>query len=138
VADECALRPTRGRPSLSYKGVNRENQPLKKRGVGLNNLPVRCSISTRAKEKSMSMPSVRFPIVCPQCKRESLISLPVATVADGLVRGLLELQGDCGHRAWRATAVEREQIRQYLASPILEQQLDIATIGPTHALRDLS
>ena len=76
----------------------------------------------------MSLPTVRFPVVCPVCRLESLIELPIATVAKGLKDGSLKLVGHCQDPAWQATTLEREQIREYLAAPRLEEQLGISRI----------
>jgi hypothetical protein len=74
----------------------------------------------------MSLPNVTFPVVCPVCRLESLIELPISIVTEGLKDGSLKLVGHCQHPAWRATTLEREQIREYLTVPILEQQLGVS------------
>ena len=79
----------------------------------------------------MTTPIVRFPVVCPECGSESLASISIATVAAGLISGELQLNGDCPHGAWQATALERDQIHEYLAAPILEQQLRITSAHPS-------
>lgn len=75
----------------------------------------------------MQMPKIRFPVICPQCGVESLMNLPVAEAASGLMRGSLKLKGQCLHAAWNATETEREQIREYLASPIVQQLANVMT-----------
>jgi hypothetical protein len=61
------------------------------------------------------MLDVVFPITCPECKRESLTSLPAAMINLALLKeDHLTLRSHCHGREWRASAREIEQIRQYL------------------------
>jgi hypothetical protein len=68
----------------------------------------------------VTTPVLKIPTVCPKCGVEGLVSLPVDRVAAGLMRGKLELRGACRHPSWEASEVEREQIRQYMSTPVLE------------------
>ena len=61
------------------------------------------------------MLDVVFPIRCPECKHESLCSLP----ADKIDRALLSseplwLRSPCHKVEWQASASEAEQIKEYL------------------------
>jgi hypothetical protein len=61
------------------------------------------------------MLDVVFPITCPECKRESLISLPAATINRALCNEeLLVLRSRCHAIEWQASAREAEQIKEYL------------------------
>jgi hypothetical protein len=69
----------------------------------------------------MNMPTVKFPVVCPECGYESLAELPVATVAEALLnRGPIMLNTRCHDASWSATPIEIEQIREYLGAPWLD------------------
>jgi hypothetical protein len=68
----------------------------------------------------VTTPVLRIPTICPKCGVEGLVSLPVDRVAAGLMRGKLKLRGACRHRSWEASEIEREQIRQYLSTPVPE------------------
>lgn len=73
----------------------------------------------------MAEPCLRFPVVCPQCGAENLLSLSVATIATALLRGTaIELRVNCHALRWSADPAEIEQIREYLAS--------IAELTQTH------
>lgn len=70
--------------------------------------------------------TVRFPVVCPNCRSERLTEYPVNVVADALLRGTqLCLAVTCHDMIWDATEVELEQIRQYLGTVWLQSQADI-------------
>jgi hypothetical protein len=61
------------------------------------------------------MLSVVFPVTCPKCRKESLSSLPAATINLALLRGeRLSLRSRCHGIEWHASSRETEQIRQYL------------------------
>jgi len=65
----------------------------------------------------MTQPMIRVPVVCPQCGDECLAELPVADLAGSLLADdTVELHSSCHQISWTATASEREQIREYLAS----------------------
>jgi hypothetical protein len=69
----------------------------------------------------MNDPTVKFPVVCPRCRRESLGELPVATVAEALIQHApITLRTSCHKVSWSASAIEVEQIREYLGASWLE------------------
>jgi hypothetical protein len=58
---------------------------------------------------------VRVPVVCPECKRESLAELPAAPIAEALASGdSIRLYARCHGKIWQASSIEREQLRAYL------------------------
>ena len=66
-------------------------------------------------EECMAVPLIRVPVVCPECARESLTELPIATLAEALDTGVsIRLYARCHDRVWQATETEREQLRAYL------------------------
>jgi hypothetical protein len=66
-------------------------------------------------------PVIRLPVVCPQCGDERLAEFSVAVLAESLMaKNTVELHSSCHHVTWTASASEREQIRQYLASVPLD------------------
>lgn len=71
----------------------------------------------------MNEPTIRFPVTCLACGKETLTAYPVATVANALIqRRRLRLYADCHEEAWYATPTEMEQIREYLGAPWLDTQ----------------
>jgi hypothetical protein len=65
----------------------------------------------------MIEPTVRFPVACPKCGRERLTELPVDVVADALRKGSdICLVATCHDVIWTATALELEQIHEYLGT----------------------
>ena len=65
----------------------------------------------------MKDPEVLMPIQCPQCRQEWLEGFPVALVADALLSGnRLRITSRCHSREWHASAVEMEQMREYLSA----------------------
>jgi len=65
---------------------------------------------------------IRLPVVCPQCGEERLADFSVAVLADSLMgKNTVELHSSCHRVTWTASASEREQIRQYLASVPLDR-----------------
>ena len=65
----------------------------------------------------MAGPWLRFPIVCPQCGEEELFNLPVANLADRLLKGAaIEFHVKCHDLRWSADLIEAEQLREYLES----------------------
>lgn len=63
----------------------------------------------------MSEPLLRFPVVCPMCRREELAVLPTAYVAAALLKGcVIQLYASCHDVYWDAQPVEVEQLREYL------------------------
>jgi hypothetical protein len=60
---------------------------------------------------------IRFPVTCPLCGNEHLLDLPVAEVADAMLRGEdVYLSASCCGVVWVASEIECEQIREYLAA----------------------
>jgi hypothetical protein len=69
----------------------------------------------------MDEPKVLVPVTCPRCGGESLKRLAVSVVAEALIAGtLLRLSTDCHCVEWDATAVELEQIREYLIASCID------------------
>jgi hypothetical protein len=65
----------------------------------------------------MREPSMKFPVICPECARESIGEFQIAVIATALMTGKsLRLYSDCHDIYWTATRVEREQLREYLAA----------------------
>jgi hypothetical protein len=65
----------------------------------------------------MSECTVRFPVTCPKCGTERLGEFPADVVADALVRGAdICLVATCHDVIWDASALEVEQIREYLGA----------------------
>jgi hypothetical protein len=61
------------------------------------------------------MLNVIFPITCPTCRKESLSSLPAATINLALLKEeRLVLRSRCHDIEWQASAREIQQIREYL------------------------
>lgn len=61
------------------------------------------------------MLTVFFPVTCPECGKESLGSLPAATINVALLEAeLVTLRSQCHGIEWRASTREIEQIREYL------------------------
>jgi|ERR1700704_5166981 hypothetical protein len=64
----------------------------------------------------MAEPWLRFPVVCPECRREELSALPVAGVAAALLNGsAIPLHASCHDVYWHAIPSEIEQLREYLS-----------------------
>ena len=60
-------------------------------------------------------PWLRFPVVCPRCRREELSALPVAGVAAALLNGsAIPLHVSCHDIYWHASLTEIEPLREYL------------------------
>ena len=65
----------------------------------------------------MSESTIRFPITCPKCGTERLTEFPADVVEDALVRGSdICLVATCHDVIWDASALELEQIREYLGA----------------------
>ena len=65
----------------------------------------------------MDEPTIRFPVTCPECGREALLSPPLARIAGILLtrNEQLELTAPCCGRCWIATTDQMEQIREYMS-----------------------
>ena len=69
-------------------------------------------------------PLVRFPVFCPTCAAERLVTVPVAVIAAALVKGgTIRLHASCHDKWWDATAVELQQVREYLAATSMNATL---------------
>jgi hypothetical protein len=65
----------------------------------------------------MDAPTIKFPVTCPQCGKESLAEYRVVAVTVALFEwGSMRLYADCHQVFWDASVVERSQIRQYLGT----------------------
>jgi hypothetical protein len=66
----------------------------------------------------MSEATIQFPVTCPECGRETLLTRPQAAVADALVARskILTLYTPCHARHWTASQRELQQIREYLGA----------------------
>lgn len=63
------------------------------------------------------MAVVRLPVVCPVCGREEVQSFDVAALASALLEAApIKLTSACHQALWKASALEMEQIRQYLGA----------------------
>jgi len=64
---------------------------------------------------ALTEPWLRFPVVCPACRREELTALPIAGVAAALLNGsAIPLHVSCHDFYWHASIIEIEQLREYL------------------------
>lgn len=62
---------------------------------------------------------IRFPVTCPVCGEESLTAYRAEILIDCLdARSELRLSSSCHDATWLASAVEEEQIREYLFTTI--------------------
>jgi hypothetical protein len=60
---------------------------------------------------------VKFPVICPECQREVLTSLPFTFAAVALIRGRnIRLHASCHDKWWDASPVEVEQLREYVGA----------------------
>jgi hypothetical protein len=65
-------------------------------------------------------PRVRFPVTCPVCARALLTELPVALIAETLIKGSpIRLHAGCHDVSWDASQLEVEQIREYLGAGVV-------------------
>jgi hypothetical protein len=65
----------------------------------------------------MTEPTIRFPVICPQCANEALGEYSLIDVAAALVSAKpLRLRSPCHDVSWDASPAEIEQIREYLAA----------------------
>ena len=63
----------------------------------------------------MIEPTVRFPVVCPQCGRERLTEFPIDEVLYAFNRGSeFILVATCHDVIWTASELELQQIHEYL------------------------
>jgi hypothetical protein len=65
----------------------------------------------------MAEPTVTFPVVCPECRREVLTIITVAFASEALRRGKnIRLHSSCHDKWWDASSVEVEQLREYVGA----------------------
>jgi hypothetical protein len=58
---------------------------------------------------------IRFPVICPVCGADSLVTHPLIKIVDGLLgRRSIFLTSSCHAARWSANAIEREQILDYI------------------------
>jgi hypothetical protein len=67
---------------------------------------------------AMTDARIQFPVTCPDCRREALLTRPMETVAAALITKTkpLILYAPCHARHWAASPEELEQIREYLGA----------------------
>jgi hypothetical protein len=71
----------------------------------------------------MTEPSVRFPVICPECRHEVLVALPLAQVAGALIdHQPIRLYSSCHEIHWDASPIEVEQLREYMGAAWIEDQ----------------
>jgi hypothetical protein len=76
----------------------------------------------------MAEPTVKFPVVCPECRREVLTTLTVAFATEALIRGKnIRLHSNCHDKWWDASSVEIEQLREYVGALGLGAQSEITS-----------
>jgi IS5 family transposase len=66
----------------------------------------------------MNETTIQFPVTCPECGREALLTRPLAAVAAALASRskTLPLYAPCHSRHWIAREEELQQIREYLGA----------------------
>jgi len=65
----------------------------------------------------MNARKLRVPVTCPDCGAERLAELPADRVTGALREGrALRLHAPCHDVWWNASAVEVEQVRQYVGA----------------------
>ena len=62
--------------------------------------------------------TIQFPVTCPECGREALLTRPLATVTAALMTGSkpLPLYAPCHSHRWMASQEELQQVREYLGA----------------------
>jgi hypothetical protein len=69
---------------------------------------------------SMQNTVLHAPIACPECAKEVLTEFRAVSIAQALATGEpIRLFASCHYKAWTASSVEREQLREYLDAAIL-------------------
>jgi hypothetical protein len=65
---------------------------------------------------------LRIPVVCPECAKERLTAFSTGDIAQALATGVsICLHAQCHDKNWHASAIEREQLRQYLEASNLSR-----------------
>jgi hypothetical protein len=83
----------------------------------------------------MSEPLLRFPVICPMCRREELAALPTAYVAAALLQGsAIQLYARCHDVHWNAQPLEVDQLREYLGIAGIPISPNVSTGPPDIAL----
>jgi hypothetical protein len=68
---------------------------------------------------------MRFPVKCPMCGTESLVTVPVSRVTRALrLQDAITMYAPCHELRWPADHVEVDQIRQYLAVAWVHGSMD--------------
>jgi hypothetical protein len=62
----------------------------------------------------MTEPEILVTVRCPICLRESLTGFRISVIADAIQSGDIRLYANCHIAGWDASAVEMEQIREFL------------------------
>jgi hypothetical protein len=64
----------------------------------------------------MKEPTIRFPVVCPDCGKENLAELSIAALADALISNeKIRLRAACHDAGWIASPTEIAQVRAYMS-----------------------
>jgi hypothetical protein len=67
----------------------------------------------------MNEPTIRVPVTCPECGKESLLVFPITELADALLlEKRLELRSICHGVRWIASSLEMDQLREYLSEVV--------------------
>ena len=68
----------------------------------------------------MDEPSIQFPVTCPVCGREALLTRPLARIAGILLTctDQLELTAPCHGKRWIASPDELDLIRECMGAPL--------------------
>jgi hypothetical protein len=63
---------------------------------------------------------LRMPVVCPECAKEILMAFSTHEIAQALATGgAICLHAQCHAKKWQASAIEREQLQEYLEASTL-------------------
>ncbi len=64
----------------------------------------------------MNDPTIRFPVVCPDCGKDHLAEFPFAKIVDALTNNQkIYLRSLCHNAGWVASETEIEQVREYVS-----------------------
>jgi hypothetical protein len=64
-------------------------------------------------------PVIRFPVFCPVCRQETILRRALGPIAEAIFKGSpITLSAECHEGEWIASPIERQQIREYLASGV--------------------
>jgi len=78
--------------------------------------------------------TIQFPVTCPECGRETLLTRPQSAVAGALVTQskILTLYAQCHAHHWTASQRELQQIREYLGAWLTAATADKNPDGARH------